>query len=218
MRRDIHAPARRVDAEPAQRARDGGLLGRDGDVEHARRRVHASLLGERREGLGERGEEAAEIGRAQTEVIAGEERLVGALPVVGEALAVCASQLDVAPERGSEGGEVVMLAGHPPALLALRAGPRQLDRELRRYPARSLPVAAGDAHDVVLDLAQLGAFELREPLSDLLPRRQLVSQPRERAELQRARRPPLAGHRHLGIPLGEHLHGGQVGELGEALP
>jgi hypothetical protein len=95
-----------------------------------------------------------------------------------------------------------------PALLALRAGLRELGGKLDRNAPRALPVAPREAHDVRVEAVERRVVELGQPFADLFARRAFVRQPRERAELLRARRRTLGGHHHELIPRGEHLYRG----------
>ena len=178
--------------------------------------MHASVRHERRQRFGQLGEQPAQLARAQTEVIVAKERLVGALGPLGQALPVGACELDVALKRGGERREVVVLARHQPALLALGMGVGHLRRELGGHPARPVPVAAGEAHDVEVERLQLLGFQLQQPAIDLIRCRAFVCEPRERAELVRPRLRALAGHHHPLVPGGEHGQRIEVGQLGHA--
>src|SRR3954464_10411057 len=125
--------------------------------------------GERAEPLGERVEDLADARAREAEVVVGEHRVVG-MRDVAEARRVLARELDVAPQRGREGGEVARGARRLPRRLAVGGRERDLAGELLRDAARAVPVAAGEAHDVAVEVAQgaVACVELVEPGADLV--------------------------------------------------
>jgi hypothetical protein len=210
MCRDVDAPARLVDAEATQRARHRRLLRAHRHLERPVWRAHPRRGYQRR----------------QPEVVVAKQRLVAALALLRNAIAVGARELDVALQRRRERREVVVCTRLLPDLLAVGARPRQLHGELFRHPARPLPVAARKAHDVAVELVQgrpadrsrpiARRVDLRQPLSDLRGGGLLVGEASERPELLPARRAALAGHHHQLVPVGEHPNRGEIRQLGHA--
>jgi hypothetical protein len=184
------------------------MLGGHGDVERAARRADPRVDHERRQRLDERREQATQLERVEPEVEIAQQRVVGTLTLVGDALAVRSRELDVALQRRHEGGEVIVRARPGPALLARGAGLRELDGELARDTSRAREVAARDSYDVAVQLVEPLGVELVQPAAQLVARGAFVRQARERAHLLRPRRSALAGHHDELIPSSKHLHRG----------
>ena len=138
MGRDIDAPAGAIDADARKMPRRPLPGPRRGPPASAR--ANAPARGRRAAAAPRRARRTDRADRRlQAEVVGAEQRVIGTLAALGQALAVGARELDVALQRRHEGGEVVGLARGLPALLTLRTGLRQLHRELGSAHAASAP-------------------------------------------------------------------------------
>jgi hypothetical protein len=121
-----------------------------------------------------------------------------------EALDVAPSQLEVALERGQEGGEVVARAGVDPDLVPLRGGPRGLRAELGGHAPGLFPVAARDADQArVVGLVVerlLERAELLEQPADLVVGELLLRDPPDRRSDLRAAGVAERRHHHQLVP------------------
>ncbi len=126
-----------------------------------RRRPHE--LGERRaEGC----EHLAYLGRRHPRLVVVEQCRVGQVGRL-EALDVAALQLDVRAQVGEERGEVVVLAGLDPGVVAARGGAGHLDAQFGRDAARLVVVATRDADQArVVGVVGERLLERGEPLQE----------------------------------------------------
>src|SRR5437763_12506570 len=161
-------------------------------------------------------EQLLQFARAQAEVVILEQRLVETA-AVGQTLAVRARQLYVSLQRRGEAAEVILRARPLPGLLAIGAGASALGRKLRWNAPRPLPVAPRHPHEIAVDIAEIRAFCLLQPRSDVLRGGTIMGQARERAERERAGAGTLGGHHHELVPGRQHLQGREVCELCSAL-
>ena len=165
VRRDVDAPAVLGDAEPREDGVDRRLLRLERDAQRGRGGVVGGLGGEGREPLGERVEDLAHARGGQAEVVVGEVGVVGVRDV-GEARGVLAGELDVAPQRGGEGGEVVRGARGQPRGLALGGGEREIRRRgpsgSRRARSQSRRATRTRSRSIVVERLAV-AVELVQP-------------------------------------------------------
>ncbi len=211
MRRDVHAPARLVDPEPAQRARHRRLL-------RARRAPRASGAACARRAsatsggsaCAERPEHTPQLGCAQPEVVVAEQPLVAALALLATHSPYARASSTLRSSAGANAAKSSFARAMLPALLAVGARSRALDRELFRHAARALPVAARQAHDVAIELVERPPPRRAASISSS---HSPISAAVARSWVRRASVPSccaragaaLGGHHHQLVPAGEHL-------------
>ena len=204
VRRHVDAPAVLADAEPPQRCPNSSALGLDryADGHRAPLRLPADAGDQRPQALGEAGEDRLNPLCCDAVVEVVKQRVVGSRRIF-EARRIGAGELDVARQCRSERREVRVGARRLPRRLPGSRRLRSLADEVCRHAALALEVPPCDADDVAVDLVELTAFQLLEPLADLVGARKLVRDTVERGELVRARGRALGRHHHPLVPPGE---------------
>ena len=142
---------------------------------------------------------------AKPVVVVSEQRIVEAAAVLCQAFAVLARQADVALQRWRRTRRTRPPHAPAPALLALGAGPGELDSKLCRHTRGSLEVAPRDARDIAVQLVQRRLIQLVQQAAKLRRRGALVGQAGERPQHLGSRRRALPGHHHELVPLRQQL-------------
>ena len=168
----------------------------------------------------ENGEDVAHLRRRHPGLVVVEQgrvRFVGGL----EALDVAAFQLDIRAEVRQERGEVVVPACLDPRVVPARRRARHLDAQLRRHPARLLPVAPRDADQArIVRVVRQRLLERREAVeqtADLGIGEAVVDDPAERGERVRARCRAEGRHRDALLPAENACGAAEIRDLRKSL-